>query len=384
MSGRVESVDALRAFALMGIAVVNMPFLAGPFGVLPDAGIADQVARFTIALLFQGKFFLLFAFLFGWGVGVQEASANRSGQSFAPRYFRRQLGLLLIGLMHGIFVFAGDILVTYALVGVLLFAVRARDPAGLLRLAAVSLVVAMLVLILLAVIVGDGKEAVTTIAGPGYLGVWIDSLSARLHELPAAFFFILMFNGPMVFAAFCAGLAASRTGFLTLGNPRFAQLHRYRWVFLTVGLIANLPFALTGMNAGADNPLVTVVGFASLAFAAPILSLAYLLFVASWTAGRPASSLTSAGQMSLTAYVGEGIVAGFIFNGYGLGLYGQLGTAAVAAIALGVYIVVELLCALWARFGGQGPLERLLRLFNYERRPFNAPSTTGPADYPPF
>jgi uncharacterized protein len=368
MSGRVESVDALRAFALMGIAVVNMPFLAGPFGMLPDAGMADQVASFAIALLFQGKFFLLFAFLFGWGVGVQEASAARSERPFAPRYFRRQLGLLVIGLAHGVFVFAGDILVTYALVGVLLFAVRARDPAGLLKLAAVGLVVAMIVLVVLAIIIGDGADNVIKVAGPGYLGGWTDALGARLHELSAAFFFILMFNGPMVFAAFCAGLAVSRTGFLAKGNARFAQLYRYRWALLVMGVVANLPFALTGMNPGAENPLVTLIGFASLAFAAPILSLAYLLFVAGWAADRPASSLTAAGQMSLTAYVGEGVVAGFIFNGYGLGLYGQLGTAAVMAIALGVYVAVELLCALWMRVAGQGPLERLLRLFNYERR----------------
>jgi uncharacterized protein len=368
MSKRVESVDALRAFALMGIAVVNMPFLAGPFGVLPDAGFADQAASFVIALLFQGKFFLLFAFLFGWGVGVQEASAARSEQPFAPRYFRRQLGLLLIGIAHGVFVFAGDILVTYALVGVLLFAVRARDPAGLLKLAAVGLIVAMLVLIVLAVILGDVTDDLNQVAGPGYLGNWMDSVGARLTELPYEFLFILMFNGPMVFAAFCAGLAASRTGFLAKGNAPFAQLYRYRWVILMVGVAANLPFALTGMNAGAENPLVTLIGFASLAFAAPMLSLAYLLFVAGWAADRPASSLTAAGQMSLTAYVGEGVVAGFVFNGYGLGLYGQLGTAAVTAIALGVYVTVELLCALWMRAAGQGPLERLLRLFNHERR----------------
>jgi uncharacterized protein len=368
MSKRVESVDALRAFALMGIAVVNMPFLAGPFGVLPDAGFADQAASFVVALLFQGKFFLLFAFLFGWGVGVQEAAAARGDRPFAPRYFRRQLGLLLIGIAHGVFVFAGDILVTYALVGVLLFAVRARDPAGLLKLAAVGLVVAMIVLIVLAIVLGDATGDVMTVARPGYLGGWLDSLVARLHELPTAFFFILMFNGPMVFAAFCAGLAASRTGFLAKGNAQFAQFYRYRWVILMVGVAANLPFALTGMNAGAENPLVTLVGFASLAFAAPMLSLAYLLFVAGWAADRPASSLTAAGQMSLTAYVGEGVVAGFIFNGYGLGLYGQLGTAAVMAIAFGVYVAVELLCALWMRFAGQGPLEWLLRLFNYERR----------------
>ncbi len=130
---RINSVDALRGFALFGIAVVNMPFLAAHLGQLPAGNALDAAVGFVVSLLFQGKFFLVFAFLFGWGVGVQRASAVRAGRLFAPRFFRRQAGLLLIGAAHAALVFAGDILVAYAISGCLLFLLRDKGPRVLLR-----------------------------------------------------------------------------------------------------------------------------------------------------------------------------------------------------------------------------------------------------------
>jgi uncharacterized protein len=359
MTSRVEAVDGLRAFALFGIAVVNMPFLAAPFGALPNHGLADTVAAFLIGLLFQGKFFLIFAFLFGWGMGVQQASAQRRGSAFAGPFFARQFGLLAIGIAHATLVFAGDILVTYALVGALVWPMRQWPARALMRAASSGLMIASLVLGLLGVLIANTPPP--PLVEPGYLGTWANTLRTRLAELPSTFVFILMFNGPMVFAAFCAGLAAQRSGFLATGNALFLRLHRHRWAWLIGGIALNLPFALLGIVGANANALVALIALASLAFAAPVLSLGYLLFVAGWVAKRAAPSVTAAGRMSLTAYVLEGIFAGLVFNGYGLGLYGQLGSAAVLGVAVAVYLGTEIICAGWTRWRGQGPLERLLR-----------------------
>jgi uncharacterized protein len=71
--------------------------------------------------------------------------------------------------------------------------------------------------------------------------------------------------------------------------------------------------------------------------------------------------------MSLTAYVAEGAVAGLIFNGYGLGLYGQLGPFALCFVALAVFAMVHMLCATWSRFSVTGPLEVILRTITHGR-----------------
>jgi uncharacterized protein len=356
---RIKSVDALRGFALFGIAVVNMPFLAAPLGQVAIDSALDKLAAFFVALLFQGKFFLVFAFLFGWGVGVQETSAARANRAFAPRFRRRQLGLFLIGAAHAALVFAGDILVTYAIVGLLLFGVRRADPATLMRWGGFGILCGMLSLALLAVIIGSGDVSVPS-QGPGYLGGFVDALVQRVSDLATAFPFIAMFNGPLVFAAFCAGMAAHRTGFLTPGNGLFDRLRKRRRLLLFAGIVANLPFALVTTGFTTDD-LAALAGFVSLALAAPLLSLAYIVIVAGWAERRGAGALSSAGQMSLTAYVLEGVLAGFVFNGYGLDLYGQFGMAMVTGIAIAVFLMTDLIALLWKRWFGQGPLERLLR-----------------------
>jgi uncharacterized protein len=356
---RIRSVDALRGFALFGIAIVNMPFFAGPLGQVPNDGAVDQVAAFTVALLFQGKFFLVFAFLFGWGVGVQQASAERAGRAFAPRFLRRQLGLFLIGAAHAVLVFPGDILVTYAITGLLLFAVARAAVSGLLRWSLVGLAAGIISLVILGIVIGEAG-APPPGSGIGYLGSFAQVVQQRATDLATTFPFIVMFNGPLVFAAFCAGLAAQRSGFLVPGNAVFARLWRARSGLLALGVAANIPFALLGAGL-VSNSLAALAAFASLALAAPLLSVAYVTWVAGWAQARGESALTAAGKLSLTAYVFEGILAGLVFHGYGLGLFGQLDMAAVTATAVLIFLATEAACFAWQKAFGQGPLERVLR-----------------------
>ncbi len=362
MQERVKSVDTLRAFALFGIAVTNMPFLAGQFGQLPNNGVLDTSVSFAVSLLFQGKFFLIFAFLLGWGFGIQEASAVRAGQPFAPRFARRQIGLLAIGALHATLVFAGDILMLYALVGLALFVVRTSTAAKLVGSAGWALIPAALAFAVLAVLAET--TAIPAVIGPGYLGSFGQAVIQRVSELPTAFGWIAMFNGPLVFAAFCAGLAAARTDFLVPGHPAFARLSRRRWSLLAAGIVANIPFAMVA-NGQIVEPVGAILAFVSLSLAAPLLSVAYVVIVATWANQRAGIPGTAAGRMSLTAYIAEGVVGGLVFNGYGLALWGQLGAASVFAVAVAVFLVVDVLCGLWARFDLVGPFERVLRSITY-------------------
>src|SRR5215470_5522452 len=107
VSARLPAIDALRGIALFGILVVNLA--AFHAGGSMGGGAADSVTNAVILWLFTGKFVLIFSFLFGWGVHTQAAR-----EAFRARYLRRLLGLLVIGVVHGAFLFHGDILATYA------------------------------------------------------------------------------------------------------------------------------------------------------------------------------------------------------------------------------------------------------------------------------
>lgn len=368
---RASEVDALRGFALLGICVVNMPYLGQPLADLltPSEVLHDRAAQFVTSAFFEGKFFPLFSFLFGWGVAMQ---MERGGPDFLPRYLRRLGGLLLIGMAHAVLVFIGDILILYAGLGLLLLPLRHWPAARLMALAAGLAALGAVTLAMLAF----GLSAVTPppTIGAGYLGGWGDVLRQRLQEWPLGFAFVLLFNGPLAMAAFCAGLAAAKTGFLQPGSAVFAAWHRRLPWLLGIGLPLNLLYAASVQGWLGDG-LLAVAAFAGLAAAGPCLAAAYLLLIVQAARSRRlGAGMAAAGRMSLTAYVAEGVLAGLIFNGYGLGLHGQFGHAGLFGIAVLVYLAVHAFCAAWLRLAREGPLEMLLRAISGPRRAGGAPA----------
>lgn len=95
-----------------------------------------------VALLFETKFYLLFSFLFGYSFTLQMAAAERAKAGFVPRMLRRQLALLALGLVHGALLYYGEILSTYALLGLVLLAARNLSAARARRWAIGLVVVA--------------------------------------------------------------------------------------------------------------------------------------------------------------------------------------------------------------------------------------------------
>ena len=227
---RLPEIDVVRGLALFGICVVNVPFMAMPMveAFTPPEALGDQVAAFVLEMFFQGKFFVLFSFLFGWGFAVQLASAERRGIDFRPSYRKRLLGLLVIGTAHALLVFFGDILVLYAVLGLALPWVRNWRPRALLRLAAGLVGLAFLALGILAIGIeelGLGEESGLQYAA-GYEGGWWDSVRQRAADWPGSLAFIVFFNGPMALACFSTGLAAAKSGFFERGSTAYATVKR--------------------------------------------------------------------------------------------------------------------------------------------------------------
>ena len=129
---RIEVVDILRGFAILGILLINMSSYSGH--AFNPANIADTIDKTTVVLLkffAQAKFYSLFSFLFGWGMSIQMARAASKGKRFLPLILRRLAILLSFGLIHGIFIWVGDILTTYAIMGLALLLFRKRSKGTL-------------------------------------------------------------------------------------------------------------------------------------------------------------------------------------------------------------------------------------------------------------
>ena len=136
---RIESLDVLRGFALLGILAMNIRAMAAPFSAymypyaLFDFEGASRAAYLFTATAFDLKMMGLFSMLFGVGVLLYAGKPTESGLPPRGLWFRRMGVLLLIGLIHAYLIWEGDILVPYALCGIILLWWARRLPArGLL------------------------------------------------------------------------------------------------------------------------------------------------------------------------------------------------------------------------------------------------------------
>lgn len=368
MSSRERStaVDMVRLMALLGICVVNMPFIALPVEAVlslpPD--LADRLALMLVELLFQAKFFLLFSFIFGWGMEVQSQSALRAGASFNRRFARRLAMLALLGVLHVTLVFVGDILLLYAILGLIAWPLRHVSPRRLLCLSAVLVLLGIPVFLGLLVLVGAEMGAM---ASPDLGGSYIDTVKARLQEWPQAFLFLVLFQGPLALAAFLAGIAGARSGFFEPDNTLRNRLVRLLPGLWLGGLALNITYVIgSTVSNQLESELWVLVGICTVVVGAPLLATAYLvtitLLAERW---RLPDLLLLAGRNSLSCYVLQGIIAGALFGGYGLGWYNSVGLAALLPLSLLVATVSILIVGVYARRYGMGPLEALLRRVTY-------------------
>ncbi|MGW1410809.1 DUF418 domain-containing protein [Streptomyces sp. NPDC002403] len=378
---RVLEVDALRGFALAGILVVNLMTTAGPPGAregLAEVHAGDGAVQWLVVLLAQSKFYLLFSFLFGYSFTLQMDSAARAGARFVPRMSRRLAALLVLGFAHAVLLYTGDILMIYALLGLVLLAVRNAGPATVRRAALWVFGVAAGLLLLLGLGASlldpgelGGSVTVKAELTAAYRGGFAEVVGANIRALPDMLAAVPLMGG-FVVAAFLMGFVAGRGEWL--GPAALADRGRLRRVCLT-GLAIGVPGAVLSA-AGLVGPLSerwVLLGLAVGMVAAPALSAAYATGLLMWfttpRGGAAARVLAPAGRMALTNYLTQSLVMALVFSGYGLGLYGRTGAAAAVCGALVLYAGQLALSGWLMRRYRLGPVEWLLRTVTLWARP---------------
>jgi uncharacterized protein len=390
---RVE-VDVLRAVALLGIVVVNVALYrtgVGPSLAAAGGRIGGDVDGLTVGLsaVAEGRFYPLFSFLFGWGFAVQDARSRVRARSVVGPWLRRCGVLFALGVAHGVLLFEGDILTTYALLGGVLLLLRSLRPGWLAALGA-FLVVAQGLFV-------AGLEGLTTwlvLDTPGEAarlradgmaewaadarlfdaGSFGEVARHRAGELAVGIPLGILSVGGTVLGMMVLGMAAARAGWV---DPRRwpGWLRRGAVPLWLVGLAASVPAARglgdAALLAGSPGEVVaTRLAYALLGPAVALLWAAVVLRAARTAAlGRLLRALAPAGRMSMTVYLTQSVVGSLLFSGYGLGLGARVGIGAAVAIMAGVWVVQVALAALWFRAFTLGPLEALTRAAAYWRWP---------------
>ena len=383
---RIEVLDVLRGFALLGIFLMNIEYFNRPFqefgmGIpAGTVGLDYLVARLT-EILVTGKFWVLFSMLFGMGFVVMQTQASVDGRPFEPIYLRRTAALMVFGLLHITLLWSGDILHSYALVAFVLMwlspmSVRASSVIGVMLYSAPALLM-MLSGILMGLlpeqelkkmaaestsVVSEAAQAANVYAHGDYSEVMNQRLQDFLHTLS---FEPFIFLG--AFGAFLIGAAIMRSG-------QLLDLKANRGFFIKAmsvyGLAAGLLMGVAQIFAG--HSMMTGPGmiYESLKMLGNLpLSLFYLsaiAFAMSFiSVGRVLSLLAPAGKMALTNYLVQSLIASTVFFGYGLGYWSKWGRADLALFVVCVFIMQVVFSHVWLRYFRYGPMEWLWRALTY-------------------
>jgi len=374
LTNRDSFPDALRGFALIGIAVVNAPFLAmntvAGIGGVDVSNSWNFAPAFLITSLALGKFYLLFSFLFGYSAGY----ILKSDKANLKRWLARAVVLIFFGALHGVFLWHGDILFLYGVLAIPLAALYFRSEGAIRRWVKFIYITNAALLSLLALLLYVGEllgedlgETVTTSSLDSSLvvGSFLDNAGARFDlwftGLPSGF----LLQAPFAFAAFLVGVLAARKRFLADGAEAVTMKKLAVWGF-AMGLPLQLIAAWFSVaNQQSANYSVGVeLGWFTLTFvSAPVLSAGYLgvLWLLMQRYKRGFGLLAAAGRHSLTVYVGQSVIFAFCFSAWGLGLFGELNLTAVTLVSLGAWLLLATLAVLNSRYFSSGPLEWVLK-----------------------
>jgi uncharacterized protein len=368
--------DRLRGIALLGIVVVNAAIFAiSADGFTQDSidGTANRLTALVVVTFAQGKFYLLFSFLFGYSAAFILRDNSRPDRR---RYLRRMLALFLFGLAHAVFFFIGDILITYAILGLLLLAISRSSDRALKRWTIAAIAVAVFFLFLIASLAAAFPDEAPGLVGLNNAlatGSFTEAALARLEALPTVWTYLLLVQGPMAFAAFVLGLRASRRRLLADPEANidvWRRLARWGWA---IGLPLQAIAAVLQVGAVAEGNALSPFGALGLALGfatAPILTAGYIGTVALMIIRKPGflSIAAPAGRMSLTVYIGESVLMSLVFTAYGLGYFGQWGAFPVVMTAIASWALLSVFAWLWMKRFSQGPLERALALITGKKQ----------------
>lgn len=362
---RVVALDVLRGIAILGTLGTNIWILTNPEGLI---GYIDELGAATdggwmwtervLQQLAQGKFLGLLTIMFGIGLAIQQASAVRRGRAWPGSYPWRAGLLFLDGLLNFVLVAEFDVLMGYAVTGLVVAFVLATGERAQRRwlTIAASVHLAMLTLIALAMAFAPQQDSAPRAPldpNPYADGSFWDLVVFRLDNA-LAFRLEAVFVFAMSVALFLAGARLYRAG---LFGPQGARIRKR---LMVIGAIAAPIDFLVGVFVGGDLVLLTRYG------SAPFVAFGILALVAEFYLRRPrlgfaGRRLTEVGRTALSCYILQNLVASALCYGWGLGLAARVSPDARVPFTIAIYLVVSVIIVtaahLWLRRFERGPVE---------------------------
>ncbi|MBQ8097985.1 MAG: DUF418 domain-containing protein [Bacteroidaceae bacterium] len=386
---RYVILDATRGFALAGICLANFPefslwtFLPDELRESMPSAQTDAIVRFMQYLLIDAKFYTIFSLLFGLGFALFIERAMLKGRHALRLFWRRMLFLALIGLVHLLFIWSGDILLLYALGGMCLPLLRGLSGRNMLRLAALLLLLPIAIDALElwagwelsspmerawwshaeARGINEGNFHTWLRDATSYAQVWdflVQGAYERMYE------FLDGHRLLKVLGLFLIGYHVGRQK-LYQNLPSHQQaIKKGTQLLLGVGLPCSTLYAWSCTHGHPWGTIVHSILYALSAYpmGAAYVGLLALLYIRH-ERSRLFTVLAAPGRMALSCYLGQSVAGCALFYGIGLGWGTTMGLTAVEFTAAMVFFAETLLCLLWLTRYRFGPAEWVWRMLTY-------------------
>lgn len=371
---RVELIDSLRGFSLLGILIVNMLNFQYDYDfekMFDSSFWGQEFGVYVTGILFQGSFYPIFSFLFGYSFIKLIESTKAKGLNTNAIVVRRGFGLIVLGMLHYIFIWNGDILLYYgACMLFLMMFMSSRIKTMLIWsgvLGALSLVVSPYMMKL----VHGTDELLTDVYAKGdYADILLSRITVEddmmnvtiilaivsITLMPIlGFLFGTMTVGPFALL----GMVIGKRGHLTEEDRGMAYRKGWVWV-IVVGLALK---CATFIDAPWSEFVMVLGGY--------VLAIGYIqafiVFYYSKAAEGLKRLLAGLGRLSLSNYLAQSIICTTIFYSYGLGLFGQMGSMFGLLLAVGLYTVQLFISYLYLKKWRRGPVEWMMGKWVYWR-----------------
>jgi uncharacterized protein len=401
-SERIDSLDVLRGFAVLGILTMNIGGFSMPSAAYFDptaygdlSGLNGWVWR-AIHLLADLKFMAIFSMLFGAGIVLTSHRAESRGHSPTGLHYRRMAWLIVFGLLHAHLLWPGDILYWYGMCGLVVYVFRKLSPRWLIVLGVLSMALTSGLMLAAGTTAEqwppEALEEITEELKPpaevqareiaAYRGGWHEQMEKRVpHALEMQTETLIFWAAWRVGGLMLLGMALFKLGVFSAERSR-----RFYWALIAVAVLVGLPVVEYGIEHNfARNWEAPYFFFQGLQFnywSSVLVSLGWVgavMLLCQRGASRLTRRLAAVGRTAFSNYILQTVLCTTIFYGHGFGLFGEVDRVTQAGIVLAIWAFQLVVSPIWLRSFHFGPLEWLWRSLVYRRRqPFRrAPA---PAD----
>ena len=377
---RIDSLDLIRGVAILGIYIMNIYSMTAPdiaYSVPrwhEASGPVDDWVYLFQSLFVESRFMSLFSLLFGVGLAVQWDRMAQRGTAPKP-WIKRRLGwLLVIGLLHGFFIWFGDVLALYALCG---FFVIRHIGDSVRRLVSTGIVFLLIGQLLLgytlfgSLMTGENlmqvpdlpfsQEALAELrAANSDLGErTLNNITENAFMLMVMPFITFWFSTGLMMI----GIALYRVGFFNNPNAWRWALPLWALGFLWGAGVTGLRYWWGPESSAAQSTISLMM------IAGPPMAIGYasLLVPLAKSGHWLITALRNTGKMAFTLYLSQSTLTVLFFSQIAPGLWGTLNRLETLLIVAGITVLQIGIAHVWITRIGQGPLERLWRWLAFRR-----------------